>query len=185
MYEDGGEEHLNSQTAAPASGAEPVSLCPEEAGEWGLLDSGAFFRRCAVQVWVHRAGALRNLSPPQRHTCWYAQLRGVDQPGQEAGPRLGLGQILLLSKNTTVHGCVLLRWLHLADWLLCDQYLLITASLGGRDLLLFVTGCNLELELTDPDLLERWKNSLWTIRTNCSMMVPQDRIVNKYLTPLN
>lgn len=35
--------------------------------------------------------------------------------GARAGPRLGLGQILLLSKNTTVHGCVLLWWLHLAD----------------------------------------------------------------------
>lgn len=77
----------------------------------------SLLRRAAAKVWLHRAGALRNLSPSAEPHMLICTAERSAPAEARAGPRLGLGQILLLSKNTTVHGCVLLRWLHLADWL--------------------------------------------------------------------
>ena len=109
---------------------------PEEARVQGLLRFGSLFR--------YTTGLTKGLTAPSRspekpepdvepHMLMCTAERSAPA-GVRAGLKLGLGQILLLSKNTTVQGCVLLWWLHLADWLQCNQYLLVTATLGGHNL---------------------------------------------------
>lgn len=76
-------------------------------------------------IQAHRCGGLtapsRSSEKPEPGAELHMLIRTAERSapaGTRAGLRLGLGQIFLpLKKTATVQSCVLLRWLHLADWL--------------------------------------------------------------------
>lgn len=113
MSEGGGEEHVNSDAAIPSLGSD--AQCPR-----GSPSVRTFEIQEPIQI--HRREGLtapsRSPEKPEPdaepHMLMCTAERSAPA-GVRAGLRLGLGQILLLSKNTTVHGCVLLQRLHLAD----------------------------------------------------------------------
>lgn len=133
-----GVRNMQTQTLLCCSGSQPVSA-PKEARARGQRNSGSLFR-CTTVKGSHQARARRNLSLLQTHTCWYAQQREAYPAGERAGLRPGTRADITLykrkEKKKKHHNTWLCSplWLRLVDWLQGNQYLLITATLGGHNL---------------------------------------------------
>lgn len=127
----GGGISVRTRNLAPRRGASGAADAPLRSS--GLRGAGSSEKPdrvspCSMQP-----------RPPQRCRDSHADTHsgGKCTGWAEGGAKPGTRTHITASQGRgvpTVHGCLLLWWFHLADWLQCNQYLLITATRGGRDL---------------------------------------------------